>query len=223
MKRTATLLFALLAVVAIAAAAGSFDPAAQPSLDVDRETATLETISTPDEFRTATGRPNRSAPPTPAGPEGGEQVNSAPGGTLPGSGAGGVSPLFVAVFVGALVASAVLAVVLTGDDDRADAPPRPSTEGPADPRPTVDVRYGTPEDNVVVRAWERLGDAVGADDAETPGETARRAADSGVPRDAVAALTDHFRAVRYGDEPLDDDRRRDANEALDRLDGEDEP
>ncbi|MFC7136215.1 DUF4129 domain-containing protein [Halobaculum litoreum] len=62
----------------------------------------------------------------------------------------------------------------------------------------------------------------------TPGDLARRAADRGYPRDAVDALTEAFRGVRYGGRPATDgrrDRALDAYErvrrALDRDDGSD--
>lgn len=145
-----------------------------------------------------------------------------------GGGLGGSSPLFGAVFAVALLVCAGLAVALTGDDDRAP-PPDGRTDESADDESggedssgslDVDPRYGTPEDNTVVRAWSRVTEAAGADESRTPGETARAAADRGLPSDAVATITEQFRAVRYDREPVDDRRAETAAEALERLERE---
>jgi hypothetical protein len=161
---------------------------------------------------------NKSAPPTPAGEEGGGYVASAQPATAADSGSGGVSPLFVAVFVAGLIASGALALVLTGDDDRAPPPESGPSDDP-DPRPAVDVSYSTPDDSAVVRAWTRLASAAGSESTETPDETAQRATEAGLPRDAVDRVTDHFSAVRYGGRPADEERReRAASAAIDTFD-----
>jgi hypothetical protein len=224
-RRATTALVALLAVLALGAAAGGFDAASAPGLESDWEPTTVPT----DDPTGVPGTPpfqNKSAPSTPGGEAGGSYVASPPPATVADSGSGGVSPLFVAVFVGGVLASAVLALVLTGDDDRAPPPGSDPGEGDGDPRPTVDVTYDSPEDSAVVRAWNRLSTATGSGPTETPNETARRATHAGFPRDAVDRVTDHFQAVRYGGEPADADGRegeaRDAIEAFDRVEGGDD-
>lgn len=225
MRRATTALVALVAVLALGAAAGGFDSASAPGLEGDLQPSTVPTgepSGVPPEppFR------NKSAPPTPGGKEGGGYVASPPPATVADSGSGGVSPLFVAVFVGGLVASAALALVLTGDDDRAPLPDSGPGDGDGDPRPAVDVTYDSPGDSAVVRAWERLATATGSGPTETPNETARRATDAGFPRNAVDRVTDHFSAVRYGGEPADEGHRerdiREAIEAFDRVEDGDE-
>jgi hypothetical protein len=133
---------------------------------------------------------------------------------------GGGSVFLVAGFLLALVCAGVLAIVLTGDDERAPRPDEDPTERSSDPRPVVEVRYGSPADSVVVRAWDRLTATVGAESSETPRETARRAAEAGFPRETVERLAESFRAVRYGDEPPEPRERiaRDAIEAVDEVD-----
>lgn len=213
MQRTATVLIALLAVLALAGAAGSFAGVDQPSLQGDEEFG--------EERNTSRG--NGSDPGPPNGTESGVQVDDGGDGPAESSGDGGVSPLFVAVFVGALLAAACLAILLTGDDDRAASPDREPAGGEG-PRPTVSLSYGSPDDNAVVRAWTRMRAETGVDDARTPGETARRATEQGLPREAVSRLTDQFRAVRYGDRSVDERRERAARAAMDDIEEEeDEP
>jgi hypothetical protein len=213
-RRVTTALVALVAVLALGAAAGGFDTASAPGLEGDWQRTTV-TVDSPSGLPPEPPFRNKSAPPTPSGEEGGGYVASTPPATVADSGSGGVSPLFVAVFVGGLVASAALALVLTGDDDRAPLPDEGPGDGDGGPRPAVDVSYDTPGDSAVVRAWERLATAVESGPTDTPGETAQRATDAGFPGDAVDRVTDHFSAVRYGGEPADEGRReRDAREAI---------
>ena len=214
-----TALVALLAVLALGGAAGGFDSASAPGLENDWEPTVVTTDGPPDGLPPEPPFRNRSAPPTPTGEEGGGYVDSPPPATVADAGSGGVSPLFVAVFLGGLLASGALALVLTGDDDRAP-PPGDGPGGDAgDPRPAVDVSYESPADSVVVRAWRRLATAAGSDPTETPGETARRAREAGLPRDAVDRVSDHFSAVRYGGRPADEtERERDAREAIEAFD-----
>ena len=225
MRRATTALVALVSVLALGAAAGGFDTGSAPDLESDWEPTAVTTTGTPTGIPPPLPFVNKSAPPTPTGEEGGAYVASEPPATVADSGTGGVSPLFVAVFVGALLASAGLALVLTGDDDRAPPPESGPGDDP-DPRPAVDVSYSTPGDSAVVRAWTRLATAAESGPTDTPDETARRATEAGFPRDAVDRVTEHFSAVRYGGEPADEARRerdaRDAIEAFDRAaDGDD--
>lgn len=203
MTRTRTALVALLAVFALAAAAGGFTSAGGPAISSD------------------TGLAGGSDPPSSPGGSGG---GGGGGGGFPAIGAlgaagsAGLSALFVAGFVGALLVCLVLAVALTGDDDRAPRPEDDPVDAPPDPRPGIEVTYRTPEENAVVRAWDRLTEAVEADGSETPRETARRAVDAGFSPDVVERLAGSFQAVRYGDEPPER-RERDAREALAEVEG----
>lgn len=226
MRRATIALVALVAVLALGAAAGGFDTASAPGLESDWEPTVVTTTGTPTGLPPKLPFVNKSGSPTPTGEEGGTYVGSAPPATVADSGSGGVSPPFVAVFVGALLASVVLALALTGDDDRAPLPENGPGDDDSDPRPAVDVSYSTPDDSAVVRAWTRLASATESGPTDTPEETARRATEAGLPRDAVDRVTDHFSAVRYGGEPADQERRerdsRDAIEAFDRVeDGDD--
>jgi hypothetical protein len=216
-RRATTALVALLAVFALGAAAGGFDAPGGPELEGDWRPTTITDGESPDGVPAERPLRTRSAPPTPSGEDGGAYVDSEPDGTVASAGSEGVSPLFVAVFVGGLLASGLLALALTGDDDRAPAPPE--SPDPTDPRPTVEVRYGTPPDSPVVRAWERVATAVDAAPTETPGETARRAADADLSRSTVDRLAAAFEAVRYGsasaDDPTQDRAVTDATRELD--------
>lgn len=216
MRRSTTALVALVAVLALGAAAGGFDTPSAPGLEGDWQPTTV-TFDLPSGVPPEPPFRNKSAPPTPSGGDGSGYVASPPPATVADSGSGGVSPLFVAVFVGGLVASAALALVLTGDDDRAPLPEKDPGDG--DPRPAVDVTYDSPRDSAIVRAWERLATAAESAPTDTPNETARKATDAGFPGDAVDRVTDHFSAVRYGGEPADEGHReRDAREAIEAFD-----
>ena len=206
MQRLGTALIALLAVLALGVAAGGFSPAGQPSLSSDTGLGGV-------------GGPSDSVP------EGGDSGGGGSGGGLVGgalaAASNGISPLFVAAFVAALIACAGLVLALTGDDERAPSPEDDSENRPRDTRPRIEVTYRSPDDNVVVRAWDRLTDAVGTQTAETPRETADRAAGHGFDADAVERLAEGFSAVRYGDEPPEG-RARDARDVLSDVDGRDD-
>ena len=202
MKRIGTALVALLAILALGGAAGGFSPAGQPTLSSD------------------TGPGGGSGPYNAvpqAGDSGGGGNGGGPVGSVASAASSGVSALFVAGFVAALLVCAGLALVLTGDDERAPAPEADSENGPGDTRPRIEVTYSSPDENAVVRAWNRLTDAVGAETAETPRETASRAAGHGYDADSVERLAESFSAVRYGDESAEG-RERDARDVLAELD-----
>jgi hypothetical protein len=199
-QRNGTVLIALLAVVALAAAAGGFTAGVGGPL------------TSGTGLGDGGGAPDSGPAPSATGGGGGSGLI----GTVGESAGGGGSVLLVAGFVGALVCALVLAVALTGDDERAPRPESDAPERAADPRPAVEVRYRAPEDNLVVRAWDRLAGTVGQETTETPGETAHRAADAGFSRETVERLAEGFRAVRYGGEPPEG-RERVARETLDEL------
>lgn len=209
MRRIETALIALLAVLALGVAAGGFSPAGQPSIASD------------------TGLGGGSGAPDSVPESGGSGGGGSGGGAVGGvvaAGSTGVSALFVAGFVAALCSCGVLAVLLTGDDERAPRVEDEPEDANGDVRPRIEVTYRSPDENAVVRAWERLTDAVGAETAETPDETARRAVDHGFSRGTVERLAESFSAVRYGDEPPERREReaREAREALADGDGEGE-
>ena len=214
MKRFATALIALLALVALVTAAGSYESTGQPRLGVDstsvapnpqdkspgvvgpRKTATNQSSQSG-----ATGEPPKSPPEDPDDD-------------------GGLSTLIIVGLLGGLFVVAVLAVVLTDDDTR--APPRTGDDPPNDdrpPTPSVDPAYEPPADNAVVRAWQRLTDRVGAvDDSSTPGEAASAAVERGFPTETVEGITDQFESVRYGRTKPSSEQERRANQLADRLD-----
>lgn len=192
MKRFATAMIALLALVALVTAAGSFDPTDQPQVDAE---------STPGESALEAASGDVEAGDRSGATQSSNHVDSATR-IPPDSGdGGGISWLVVAALVGGLVATAVLAVVLTGDDAR--APPRegddPAGDEPEPTIPAVEPTYDSPTDNPAVRAWRRLSDRVGGvDDSTTPREVASEAVDCGVPARAVEGITTEFETVRYG-------------------------
>lgn len=74
-------------------------------------------------------------------------------------------------------------------------------------------------ENDVDAAWLRLAQAVGerTTGARTPREYETAAVRAGFDPDAVSQVTRAFEEVRYGGQPVTDDRRRRATEALARL------
>ena len=93
-----------------------------------------------------------------------------------------------------------------GDEER----PEPSSERT--------VGHAEPS-NEVARAWHEMVSLVGVDDrgTMTPRECADRAVEGGVDPDAVAAVTEPFEEVRYGDAPPSADRRDRARQGLQRV------
>ncbi|SEW07983.1 DUF4129 domain-containing protein [Halobacterium jilantaiense] len=78
------------------------------------------------------------------------------------------------------------------------------------------IEAGADVDNEVYRAWRAMAAATGIPDpgAATPAEFAAAARDAGMPAEDVAALTDVFREVRYGDAEATPDREQRAVDAL---------
>lgn len=74
-------------------------------------------------------------------------------------------------------------------------------------------------ENDVDAAWVRLVSAIGerASTARTTREYERAAVESGFDADAVSQVTRAFEEVRYGGQPVTDERRQRANEGLSRL------
>ncbi|WP_049930428.1 DUF4129 domain-containing protein [Halosimplex carlsbadense] len=217
MRRFATALIALFALVALVTAAGSFGGTEQP---------TLYSGTTPTE-------PMPVGPPPVAG--GGENSTTATDSRdviddetpVPPDESGdgdGVSTLLVAGLFGGLLVAAVVAVLLTGDDAR--APPRDESGGgngpDGPPTPTVEPTYDSPADNAVVRAWRRLRERADADETATPGETATAAVERGYPDDAVESVTRGFEAVRYARRSPTDEQERTAGRLADRLEARDD-
>ncbi|EFW91242.1 hypothetical protein ZOD2009_15481 [Haladaptatus paucihalophilus DX253] len=92
-----------------------------------------------------------------------------------------------------------------------------SSNGPASPpAPTPDPS------NEIERAWWSMVERFGVDrpHTKTPGECAREAIDAGGDEDAVRTLTRTFEEVRYGGEPITDDRLDRIRHGSDRLGGE---
>ena len=187
MQRFGIAVVALLAVLALAGAAATFDAADGPSLGSDT---------------TPTGQQTVTDPPPPAETSDGDGSNLDRASTETPVGAsdgGGVSPLFVPAVVGSLLASGLFVVFLTGDDERAPGMPA-ADDSAADPAPTVEPNYEQSGDGPVRRAWADLRERADGDETATPREVAARALDRQLPADPVATITDRFRAVRYGDE-----------------------
>lgn len=204
MKRLAVLVAAL-AVVALAGAAATFGSVDGPAVTGDGTDAGPLTAT-------------ESPPPTgaPGGIAGGAVERVATPTTAAASDAGGVSPFVVPAVGGSLFAAGLLVVFLTGHDERAPAVPGDSLDD--DPTPAVDPEYRSPEENSVTRAWRTLRERAGGDESATPGDVAARALDRHLPAESVAAITERFRAVRYGGERPPADRPDRAAEAAAALD-----
>ncbi|GAA0652814.1 DUF4129 domain-containing protein [Salarchaeum japonicum] len=123
---------------------------------------------------------------------------------------------------------AVLAVLLylfvrgSGDDEDA---PEVREPDPEDSLGAVAAAAGTAADriesdadveNAVYRAWRDMTGHLDTASPETttPAEFARAARDAGMDARHVDTLTDVFREVRYGDEPVTEERERRALDAL---------
>ena len=155
------------------------------------------------------------------------------GGGVFGEGSGTVSTpelLFVAVVVVALVASVLVLVAASGDDEGVPAAGNGSDEGtdPSDPDLAAVARTaGAAADriesesasNEVYRAWREMTETLDIDRpaSSTPAEFATAAVDAGVEPGPVSQLTDVFERVRYGGEDPTDERERRAVAALRRI------
>lgn len=76
-------------------------------------------------------------------------------------------------------------------------------------------------DNAVYRAWYRLARRAGVahDRSRTPGEVADAAIEEGLQRDDVRTITNVFSEVRYGHQPVTEERERRAESALQSIEG----
>lgn len=104
---------------------------------------------------------------------------------------------------------ALFAALFGADEDDGDAERLERGRRPLDFAPENDVDA----------AWIRLVSAVGerAGSARTTREYERAAVDAGLDPDAVSLVTRTFEEVRYGGQPVTDERRRRANEGIQRL------
>lgn len=145
----------------------------------------------------------------------------------PASGADIVLHLTPIVGLVALAGVVVAAVVRRGDDTEetttepieARGPSEVASVGAAAGRAAEDLAEEASFENAVYRAWREMVDAVAADAPETttPGEFADRAVAAGMDPEDVAELTSLFETVRYGDLPVTEERRRQAEAALRRI------
>lgn len=76
-----------------------------------------------------------------------------------------------------------------------------------------------PVDNEVYRAWQEMTSHLDVDSpaSTTPGEFAAAASDAGLPTEDVQTLQRLFERVRYGNEPVTDNRREAVAAALDSV------
>lgn len=102
--------------------------------------------------------------------------------------------------------------------------------GSRDPEPVGDPTMSVAQspvaenegpDNAVYRSWHRLARRAGVahDRTRTPGEVADAAIEEGLQRDAVRTITNVFSEVRYGHQPVTDERERRAESALQSIEG----
>ncbi|WP_436929673.1 DUF4129 domain-containing protein [Halosimplex halobium] len=205
MQRSGTALVGLLALVALAGAAGTFGAVDGPVVTGD---GTPAGPATPTEVPPPTG--------VPGGASESEVQRAATPTTAAAGDSGGVSRFVVPAVGGSLLAAGLLVVFLTGHDERA---PEVPDDGPGDddPTPAVDPAYDSPDGNAVTRAWRHLRDRADADETATPGDVAARALDAGLPGSPVETVTDRFRAVRYGDGSPSTDGSDPAATAAERL------
>ena len=135
---------------------------------------------------------------------------------------------------------AVLAVVLVGAvaivlrSSTAGGDEEPDVLSPEDPDPSVQevgaaagraadrIDASGDVENAVYRAWREMTTHLGVErpQSSTPGEFARAATRAGMAHEDVTELTDLFRAVRYGDSAVTDDRETRAVAALRRIERE---
>lgn len=131
-------------------------------------------------------------------------------------------PTLIVLLVIVLAALFLLFVRGSGDDSPPPDPPDPETDeslgdvaaaaGQAADRIEADADV----ENVVYRAWRDMTGHLDIDDPRTttPAEFAAAARDAGMAPGHVDTLTDVFREVRYGGEPVTEERERRALDAL---------
>ena len=95
------------------------------------------------------------------------------------------------------------------------------TEATPDTGPAPPQMPNPDPSNEIERAWWSMVERFGVDrpHTKTPGECAREAIDAGGDEEAVRTLTRTFEEVRYGGEPITDDRLDRIHHGTDRLGG----
>ena len=139
-----------------------------------------------------------------------------------------VVPTALVVLLAALMALVGAVAVVRGDDDEievveeSDEEPEPDREAvrAAAGRAAAELDADADLENAVYRAWVEMTAPLGVRDPETttPGQFERAAVDAGLDPEDVRTVTALFEAVRYGDEPVTEERERQAVEALERID-----
>ncbi|MBP1922181.1 hypothetical protein J2751_001187 [Halorubrum alkaliphilum] len=163
-------------------------------------------------------------------------------GTLPGSGGGDgglgsgsgtvstPEALFVAIVVVAILASLLVLLAASGDDETTVGDDESTPDEPESAEPDLaavartageaaDRIESESAENEVYRAWREMTEVLDVDRpaSSTPAEFAAAAVDAGVDEESVTQLTAVFERVRYGGEDPTDDRERRAVEALRRI------
>ena len=172
----------------------------------------------------STATPNEAATNGTGGAEGGS------GGLGGGAEALSSPSLLVALFVLVALLVVVVAVLSLGSDRPGATEESPEEESPEeDPAEAVGRVAGSAADridaadvdaeNEVYRAWTRMTAALDVDSPETttPRGFQRAAVEAGMDRSDVAALTELFESVRYGDLDPTDEQERAAVETLRRI------
>ena len=205
MERVVPLALAVLAVFALATVAASLE--------------SVSTAPTVESETTPTGAAgNASAGGSGGGPpgtEGGDRATPTELATAAGGESGTSVPLWqvaagLAVF---LFGSVVALYGLTRGEAGGSGEPPPDPEPTAPAADRVTLGASVPATNDVYRAWTALGRAVPLDPTgRTPAEVAEAAVAAGYEGEPVAALTDTFCAVRYGDAAATSERERRARE-----------
>jgi len=137
-------------------------------------------------------------------------------------------PVLLVVFVVGLAALFLLFVRSTGNDaeieELEEADPETSLGEVADAAGTAADRIEADADveNAVYRAWRDMVTSLDIDSPRTttPAEFAAAAQDAGMTPADVETLTELFREVRYGGEPVTEERERRALSALREIEAE---
>jgi hypothetical protein len=167
------------------------------------------------------------------GAESGAQ--SPPGGGLVGGSPDVTSPSFsvqllLFTVVGLFLVAAVVVLTsdhdltsrtVTADDEETEDPEMADLEaiGVAAGDAADRIEYEDQFENDIYRAWAEMTEdlTVARPESSTPGEFATAAVEAGMDRDDVDRLTDLFTGVRYGDQPVTEEREAAAVETLRRI------
>lgn len=208
-SRAGLAVLAAVALLALSAAAATFDAVDRPAPDVTAPGADPDVSggSAPN----GSGSDAAGSLPDLASPF--DWRTDSTGG--PDAGDGLAVPVALALLV---VCAVAIVAFLTGSDHDA-APDREREEAAAIAAPTPErPRWPTDAgENAVYRSWRRLADRLDAPPTESPAEIAAAARDRGLDRRAVGELTATFREVRYGGYPATPEREARATDAADRL------